>query len=92
MPLTDYGQRLSARISVSIFIRVTAARREARSACALRQSSDNFVFLQRRFIDGMTAGAVKSWHGRKQRLRKVRNLTRLSSDLAAESVHASGGI
>jgi hypothetical protein len=31
---SDYGQRSSARISLSIFVRVTAARREASSACA----------------------------------------------------------
>jgi hypothetical protein len=38
----DYGQRLSARISLSILVRVTAARREAGSPCAFRDSSGNF--------------------------------------------------
>jgi hypothetical protein len=38
----DYGQRLSARISLSILVRMTAARREASSACTFRDSSGNF--------------------------------------------------
>src|ERR1700681_3278130 len=39
---SHYGQRFSARISLSIFVRVTAASREASSPCAFRQSSGNF--------------------------------------------------